>query len=75
MNEVITSTTINGSIVARISTVDGYEVYQEESANGESVTLFFTKKNKVVFKIDVSADCGQNTGFISHIAIGKVHDN
>ena len=42
-------------------------VFQTDNDEIRFVTLFFVKGETVLFKQEISADCGQNEGYISSI--------
>lgn len=55
--------TIRGKVVVLVSEFGGLKVYSEERE--DSRTLFFVKNSDVIKRLIISADCGQNVGYIS----------
>lgn len=56
--------TIDGKIVNKVTTFCGLEVY-ENSKGSDDLTLYFCKQQTVVQTLEVTADCGQNVGYIA----------
>jgi hypothetical protein len=60
---LLTSYLINDNYVDKVEEFCGLTVYSL-SDNEDSLTLFFVKGDKVQKQLNVTAECGQNMGFI-----------
>jgi hypothetical protein len=67
--KIITSETLNGVAVTQIKKFLGYTIYQESAeSSDETVELLFVDASGTLQgRITISADCGQNVGYVSDI--------
>ena len=63
---------INGTPVDQVATFAGITVYRNSGDAEEEVGLYFAKNGKVVQSLYVSAECGQNMGYISELTFTDV---
>lgn len=56
--------TIDGKVVQKVANFCGLEVY-EKTGNNDDLTFYFCKQQTVVQTLNVTADCGQNVGYIA----------
>ena len=57
---------IDGLVVEKIASFMGLDIFSHET-DESCTTLFFCKKDKIIQKLMIQADCAQNCGFISDI--------
>lgn len=65
---------INNKICYKLGTVGGLEVYQYREKQDTEVTLYFTKNNEVLKAIKITAECGQNMGYVDELTLIKKED-
>jgi len=63
---------IDGQVVKELYKMDDFTVYEHNDPQCSSVTLYFAKKDEVVHKLYIDADCCQNSGFVTDINFTKV---
>lgn len=68
--KIIKTETLNGVAVTRITKFLGYTIYQDsvESSDETVDLLFVDATGTLAGRITVSADYGQNVGYVSDIA-------
>ncbi len=67
MGELIRGYHINGGSVSKIRSFCNIDIYQADGDIDECVTIYFCSGSKVVQKLQVTADCGQNVGYIDDL--------
>lgn len=63
---------IDDDVVSEFAKMEGYVIYKYESKDGSNIILYFTKGDKVKYKLYLDSDCNQNYGFISECIFNKI---
>lgn len=68
--KIITTETLNGVAVTQIAKFLKYAVYRESAESSDETVelLFVDATGTLAGRITISADCGQNVGYVSDIA-------
>jgi hypothetical protein len=71
--EIVTKVVIDGCVVSEVFRKNDIIVYELDSNDDANTMLYFVKGSKVIFTQEISADCGQNTGYISGVSFNGVN--
>jgi peroxiredoxin len=74
MKKVETTKAIDGKAVVQVAAAFcGFTVYEwaKQSHVSEKELLFVNAKGEFCGRLEISADCGQNTGYVSDVSFHK----
>ena len=63
---------IDGNVVEKVFTKGSIDVYEYSNGNDEKV-FYFVQNGNVIFNQHITADCGQNYGYIDTVDFKEIN--